>query len=125
MDSSKTTGGEIFYKFMMSYTVKLSDKINKILNLSVPLSEMSEEKIDRKCDVLRKIGLKDEEIYLEIWKRSNKESINDYQFLLSTRSYKLIKGEIESKMRKTSMRFKELIKIEESCLEILHSKIVA
>jgi hypothetical protein len=45
---------------MMSYTVKLSEKINRILNLQVPLSEMSDDRIDRKCDVLRKIGLKDE-----------------------------------------------------------------
>lgn len=49
---------------MMSYTVKLSEKINKILNLNVPLSEMSDERIDRKCDILRKIGIKDEDIYL-------------------------------------------------------------
>ena len=60
MKSNKTSNGEIFYKFMMSYTVKLSDKINRILNLNVPLSEMSDERIDHKCDVLRKIGLSEQ-----------------------------------------------------------------
>ena len=60
MKSNKTSNGEIFYKFMMSYTVKLSDKINRILNLNVPLNDMSDEKIDHKCDVLRKIGLSEQ-----------------------------------------------------------------
>jgi hypothetical protein len=40
----------------------------------------------------------------------------DFQLLLSTRSYKIIKTEVENKLRKTSMRYKELIKMEESCL---------
>ena len=38
VQSNKTTKGEIFYKFMMSYTVKLSEKINKILNIDKSLS---------------------------------------------------------------------------------------
>lgn len=54
-----TTRGEIFYQFVMSYTVKLSEKIKKILHMNVPLSDLSLEDMERKCDILRKVGLKD------------------------------------------------------------------
>jgi hypothetical protein len=76
---------------MMSYTVKLQEKINRILHSDIPLSEMDEAKMEIKCDILRKIGLKDEEIYLQIWKRSSQSLVVDYQYLLSTRHYKTIK----------------------------------
>jgi len=34
----------------------------------------------------------DREIYLEIWRKSGKSSVTDYQLLLSTRHYKTIKN---------------------------------
>lgn len=71
--------------------MKLQEKINRILHSDIPLSEMEEGKMERKCDILRKIGLKDEEIYLQIWKRSSQSLVVDYQYLLSTRHYKTIK----------------------------------
>lgn len=92
--SKNTTRGEVFYSFMMSYTVKLQEKINRILHSEALLSDLDEVKLERKCDILRKIGLKDEEIYLQIWKRSSQSLVVDYQYLLSTRHYKTIKAEI-------------------------------
>ncbi len=96
---------------MVSYTVKLQEKINRILHSEIPLSDLDEAKMERKCDILRKIGLEDEDIYLQVWKRSNQTSVSDYQFWLSTQNYKKIKEEIENKMRKNSMKFKEVLRI--------------
>ena len=67
----------------------------------------------------RKMGLNEKELYLELWNRSNKNSIEDYQFILATRNYKTIHMEIEKKLKKESMSFRELLKIEESCMIIL------
>lgn len=38
-----------------------------------------------------KMGLSEKEIYLEIWNRSNRSSLEDYQYILATRDYKTIK----------------------------------
>jgi hypothetical protein len=75
--------------------------------------------LEEKCDMARKMGLNEKELYLELWNRSSKNSIEDYQFILATRNYKKIHMEIEKKLKKESMSFRELLKIEESCMIIL------
>ena len=47
-----------------------------------------------------KMGLSGKDIYLQIWNRSNKNSLDDYQYLLATKDYKIIKNEIEKKLKK-------------------------
>lgn len=47
----------------------------------------------------------------------------DYQFILATRDYKTIKAEIEKKLKKESMVLRELLRIEEGCIEINRQKI--
>jgi hypothetical protein len=119
--SHLTTRGEVFYSFMMSYTVDLGQKVSRILEGSS--TDISDEELESKCDVLRKIGLSDQQIYLEIWRRSTRSTVKDFQYILATRDYKTIKGEIEAKLKKQSMSFKEVFKVEESCLNILKPKI--
>lgn len=72
---------------------------------------MSEEDLEIRCEALRKMGLNDQQIYLEIWRRSTRSTVKDFQYILATRDYKTIKGEIEAKLKKQSMNFKEVLKI--------------
>jgi len=39
-------------------------------------------------------------------------TIEDYQYLLATKDYKIIKAEIEKKLKKESMVLREVIRIE-------------
>jgi len=43
VDSQLTSAGEIFYSFVVSYTVKLNQKVNRILEADVNLSELKDE----------------------------------------------------------------------------------
>jgi hypothetical protein len=71
------------------------------------------------------MGLKEKEIYLQIWNRSSRSSLDDYQYLHATKDSKAIKGEIEKKLKKESMVLREVMRLEESCHEMnrqfLHS----
>lgn len=41
----KTTRGEIFYSFVLSYTVQINEKVNQILETGKILSQISEEEL--------------------------------------------------------------------------------
>jgi hypothetical protein len=75
------------------------------------LKDISLGIIEEKVDMARKIGLTRTEIYLELWNKTNKHEIEEFQFLLGTLDYETIKKEIEKKMKKSSMLFREVYKI--------------
>ena len=51
------------------------------------------EFIEEKYSIALKMGLSFKEIYLQIWNRSKKSTLEDYQYLLATKDYKLIKND--------------------------------
>lgn len=113
---------------MITVTQKLSiqEKLNEIFAFKTPqqLKEMTEnnfERIQEKCDMAFKIGLSRKQVYLELWNKSNKKQISDYKFLLDTMDYDTIKDEIEKKLKKASMPFNEVYKIEQACFEMLRA----
>lgn len=79
--------------------------------------------MQEKCDVAFKIGLTRKQVYLKLWKRSSKSSLEDYKFLLDTMDYSTIKEEIEKKLRKASMSFNEVYKLEQGCFEMLREAV--
>jgi hypothetical protein len=87
------------------------------------ISTLSTEVIEAKCDMARKIGLEEKDIYLEIWNRTAKSSVEDYKFLLATKDFKTIYNQIEKKLKKQSMSFRELFNIFQSCLDILSTSV--
>ena len=115
--------GEATYWFALTEPMALDEKIRRIFDYGAEITRLKPEVLEEKCDMARKMGLSEKDLYLEIWNRSNKNSIEDYQFILATRNYKTIHSEIEKKLKKESMSFRELLKIEESCLTILKEKI--
>lgn len=68
-----------------------------------------------------KIGLSRKQIYLQLWNKSAKKDITDYKFLLDTMDYDTVKAEIEKKLKKASMSFNEVFKIEQACFEMLRA----
>jgi hypothetical protein len=48
---------------------------------------------------------------LELWNRTNKTEVEEFKFLLDTLSYETIRIEIEKKMKKSSMLWREVYKI--------------
>lgn len=116
--------GEIDYVFMVTQKLSIQEKLNEIFSFKSPkelkwLTENEFEKIQEKCDMAFKIGLSKKQVYLELWNRSNKREISDYKFLLDTMDYQTIKQEIEFKLKKASMPFNEVYKIEQACFEML------
>lgn len=85
------------------------------------MTETNFEIIQEKCDMAFKIGLSRKQVYLELWNKSNKKQISDYKFLLDTMDYETIKDEIEKKLKKASMPFNEVYKIEQACFEMLRA----
>lgn len=67
------------------------------------------------------MGLTVKEIYLELWNKSEKTTDEDYWLLLSTKNYETIQNEISRKLKKASMSFKEVKKIEDDCFEMLEN----
>ncbi len=117
------TKGEINYWFSVTEFIRKEEKIKKIFNYGMEISALSTEVIEAKCDMARKIGLEEKDIYLEIWNRTSKSSVEDYKFLLAAKDYKTIYNQIEKKLKKQSMSFRELFNIFHSCLDILASSV--
>ncbi len=57
------------------------------------------------------MGLKVKDIYLDLWNRTAKSSVQDFCFLLDTLDYEIISKEIEKKLKKEAMLYTELTKI--------------
>lgn len=56
------------------------------------------------------------EIYMELWNRSDRNSDADFELLLQTRDYDSIQSEIVKKLKKCSISFIKVHKIESDCL---------
>lgn len=116
-------GGSMLYSFVMSYTVDMAVKVEKVLESKA--REGEEDEIESKAEVLRKMGMGEREIYLQFWQKSSQSTLQDYQLLLATDHYPTIKQQIENKMRKQSMSFKEVYKVEEACLNLLQPRVLS
>ena len=66
----------------------------------------------------RKMGLSSKEIFLELWNRSLKREI-DFGLLISTHDYESIRQEVVKLLRKNSLSFSEIYKLERSSLCML------
>jgi len=55
------------------------------------------------------MGLSRKEIYLRLWNNSEKNSVEDFKILLDTFDYEIIKLEIEKKLKKNSMNFRQIL----------------
>ena len=120
----KQSRGEISYYFYVSQPTPMKEK-TRLLFESIASGTASPEAVEEKYEVAKKMGLTEKEIYLEIWSRSSRSTIEDYQYILATRDYKLIKLEIEKKLKKESMVLREILRIEEGCMEINRQKVEA
>ena len=69
------------------------------------------------------MGLSNKEIFLELWNKTSRSKPEDYRLLLATKDYKTIKKEIERKLKKNSMSFKEVYNIEIQCFEMLRENL--
>ena len=86
--------------------VKLEDKLRDVLPQDVDRMEI--ESIEEKVDMAKKMGMDRKEIYLRLWNNSNKTTVEDFKFLLDTLDYETTKLEIEKKLKKTSMNYREV-----------------
>ena len=73
--------------------------------------------------MVNKMGLERREIYLRLWNNSEKTSIEDFNILLDTYDYPTIKNEIEKKLRKHSMNYREVYLLEQGCLSMLEKMV--
>jgi hypothetical protein len=59
--------------------------------------------------MIKRMGLSRKEIYLRLWNNSEKNSVEDFKILLDTFDYEIIKLEIEKKLKKNSMNFRQIL----------------
>ena len=57
----------------------------------------------------KKMGMQRKYIYLRLWQNSTKSTVEDFKLLLDTLDYDTIKAEIQKKLKKTSMNFREVL----------------
>ena len=62
------------------------------------------------------MGMNAKEIYIELWNRSDRNSDADFELLINTRDYDAIQTEIVKKLKKSSISFVKVHKIESDCL---------
>lgn len=55
--------------------------------------------------------------------RSERKSEQDYRLLISTKDYRIIEQEVFKKLKKASMSFKEVKRIEDECFDMLEEMI--
>jgi hypothetical protein len=87
------------------------------------LAQFRIDNIEEKADMAKKMGLKRKDIYLRLWNNSNKTSVEDFKLLLDTLDYDTIKAEIEKKLKKSSMVYREVQLIEQGCNSLLHANV--
>jgi len=57
------------------------------------------------------MGLPQKDVYLKMWNKSEKSTVEDFKLLLDTLSYPTIREEIDKKLKKTSMSFRQVLLI--------------
>ena len=73
--------------------------------------------------MIKRMGLSRKEIYLRLWNNSEKNSVEDFKILLDTFDYEIIKLEIEKKLKKNSMNFRQILLLQQGCLSMLYENI--
>lgn len=114
---NKLLKGETKYAFIVTHMIKMEDKLRNILPQEV--ARVNIENLEERADMAKKMGLERKEIYLRLWNNSNKNDVEDYKLLLDTLDYDTIKAEIEKKLKKNSMNFREVQLIEHGCMSML------
>lgn len=66
----------------------------------------------------RKMGLSNKEIFTELWNRSMKSEA-DFGLLISTRDYNSIREEVIKLLKKNSLSFSEIYRLERSSFSML------
>lgn len=117
---NRKTKGEIDYLITVTQKLTIAEKLSQIFTFKSArelrkVAKRNYGLIEEKCDIAFKIGLSRKQVYLELWMRSAKATISDYKFLLDTMDYETIKQEIEKKLKKNSMQFRQVYKLEQSC----------
>jgi hypothetical protein len=109
--------GEVKYCFLVSHQVRLEEKILAVLPLQV--RTMDQAAIEERADMAAKMGLEQKNIYLRLWNNSGKTELEDFKLLLDTLDYETIRAEIEKKLKKTSMNYRQVLLIEQGCQAML------
>lgn len=125
---NKKTKGEIDYLIILTQKLTVTQKLNEIFNFKShqdlrDIVANNYSVIEDKCDIAFKIGLSRRDVFLELWNKSGKTEVDDFNFLLDTLDYDTIKAEIEKKLKKSSMLFREVYKLEQSCIEMLQKDV--
>jgi hypothetical protein len=115
--------GEVKYYLNLTQQWDFEEKVSSILP---KVAEYKPDdyvelikKIEECCATVSKMGVSRKEAYLRIWKQSNRESVEEFKLLLDTMDYDTIRNEILLKLKKKSMNFIEVYKMEQGCLGML------
>lgn len=120
---SSSSNPNITYRFAVTQPVNMKAKIDRIYPSPQDISKFTLEELYEKSHIAEKMGLSKRDAFLELWMRSSKSSIIDFQILLSTRDFPTIEGQIEHKLKRQSMSVRELLKIYGECLGMLHDRV--
>ncbi len=119
--NNRRAAGEVLYNFMISQNISIQEKISRLFDFTpeqlIDASQM--DAIVERCDMARKMGLSEKQICLNLWEKTKKEDPEEIKFLLDTKDYETISKEIEKKLKKSSMKYKDVSKIEQACLNML------
>jgi hypothetical protein len=66
--------------------------VKRIFDYGKEISTLEQEVLSSKYDMAQKMGLSHRDIYLEIWNKSSKSTVDDYNFLLATNHYKTVRA---------------------------------
>lgn len=103
LKNTTTNNPNIQYSFSLTKEIDLYSKINEIYPKKEDFEKFTIDQLHEKCGIVKKMGLSAQHAYFELWKRSSRTSIMDFQILLSTGSYPTIEKEIEKKLKNYSM----------------------
>ena len=108
----------------VSQTLSFQQKIDEIFSFrsNRSIEQIAAKRfnlIQEKCSIAFKFGLSRRDVFLSLWNKSRKNSLPAFRFLLDTMDYPTVRAEVEKKLKRLSMEFKEVYKIEAGCCELL------
>lgn len=60
---------------------------------------------------------------MRLWNNSGKKDLEDFKLLLDTLDYDTIRAEIEKKLKKNSMNYRQVLLIEQGCQAMLATNV--
>lgn len=69
------------------------------------------------------MGMARNEIFNELWMQSTRRTKADFDILIQSEDYKVITDGVRNVLKKESISFKELVRIEKECFKILEKQI--